>query len=143
MYKPKSYPFDLIGPVEIMWKTSSIDTSAPSQAKTTKPKGKQRQPQSKDTPLRALWLRCHPLIYDAIFSAIKYSVQAYLQLSQSTSKHKVEVDVADLRDQFNIFELVGPKSSQVIHGALTPVKDEVRDEFKQVCLLMSFFSDES
>lgn len=55
-------------------------------------------------------------------------------MAQSSSKKEVEIEVADLRDQFNIFELVGPKASQVIHGALTPVENEERDDLKKVCV---------
>ena len=42
-----------------------------------------------------------------------------------------EVEIADLREHFNIFEIVGPKSSQVIKGALKPVDDK-RADFKKV-----------
>lgn len=41
--------------------------------------------------------------------------------------------MADLREHFNVFEIMGPKSSQVIKGALRPVDDQ-RGEFRKVCL---------
>ncbi|EJC98842.1 POP1-domain-containing protein [Fomitiporia mediterranea MF3/22] len=135
MYKPKSYPFDLIGPIEVLWKADPNASSSPStsqsQASATQ-KDKQRQTSSQEVRVRTLWIRCHPLIYDEVMSTIKYSVQARLQMAQNSGNEDVEIEMADLRDQFNIFELVGPKSSQVIHGALTPVKDESRDEFKKL-----------
>ncbi|KAH8108673.1 POP1-domain-containing protein [Phellopilus nigrolimitatus] len=138
LYKPKSYPFNLIGPVEILWKPAvSVDNTLPGDAQTSnekqkssKVKAKQRKSLPKEASYRSLWVRCHPLIYDDVLSSIKYSLQAYLQRAQSTSNKEVEIEVADLRDQFNIFELVGPKSSQVIHGALTIANDENRDAFK-------------
>ncbi|KAL5501441.1 POP1 [Sanghuangporus vaninii] len=126
IYKSWSYPFDLVGPVEILWKT--ITSSSPQvQSESSKRRDNQRQKAS----IRTIWVRCHPVIYDAAVSAITYCVQAYLQEAQSASKKEINVEVADLRDQFNTFELVGPKSSQVIHGALSPVKSEEREEFKK------------
>ncbi|KAL5512825.1 hypothetical protein ACEPAG_3091 [Sanghuangporus baumii] len=126
MYKPWSYPFDLVGPIEVLWKTST-SSSPQVQSESSKKEDNQRQKAS----IRTIWVRCHPIIYDAAVSTITYCVQAYLQGAQSTSKKDINIEVADLRDQFNIFELVGPKSSQVIRGALSPVKNEEREEFKK------------
>ncbi|THH04517.1 hypothetical protein EW145_g5466 [Phellinidium pouzarii] len=110
---PKSYPFDIIGPIEILWKPISETSPVPAQAKSSKTKGRER----KVSPTHR--------------TLIKYSVQACLQIAQSSSKKEAEIEVADLRNKFNIFELMGPKSSQVIHGALSPTKDDNRDELKE------------
>ena len=45
---------------------------------------------------------------------------------------KFEVEIADLRESINVFEIMGPKSSQVIRGALRPLLGDERAEFKQV-----------
>lgn len=42
--------------------------------------------------------------------------------------------MADLREQFNVFEIMGPKASQVLKGALKPADDK-REDFKKVCVL--------
>lgn len=55
-------------------------------------------------------------------------------VATSQKKQESEVVLTDLRHQFNIFELTGPKSSLILKGALTPVEDEGREELKSVLL---------
>ncbi|KAI5123460.1 hypothetical protein M0805_008830 [Coniferiporia weirii] len=130
IHKPNSYPFNLIGPVEILWQPGFADIS-PKSAKAAGKQKEQRQTTSGHASHRILWVRCHPLVYDDVFHSIKSSVESRLQIAQTTSKNEVEIEVADLRNRFNIFELVGPKSSQVVHGALSPIKGDDRDELKK------------
>ncbi|KAF9230624.1 FAT domain-containing protein [Melanogaster broomeanus] len=42
-----------------------------------------------------------------------------------------EIEIADLRGSINAFEVMGPKSSQVIKGALSPAGGEDRVDFKK------------
>jgi len=44
----------------------------------------------------------------------------------------IDVEIADLRGQINVFEIMGPKSSQVLRGALNPVLQDQRKDFTQV-----------
>ena len=55
-----------------------------------------------------------------------------MEASESDDERRKKVEVVDLRGKFNIFELMGPKSSQVIKGALTPVPGDDREELNQV-----------
>ena len=83
-----------------------------------------------DTEIRSAWVKCHPSIFEDVRTAIHSTVKA--PLFKVPDGVKVDVEVADLRDCFIILELVGPKSSQVIHGALDPARIDERKEFKDV-----------
>lgn len=126
-YKPKSYPFDLIGPIEIIWQArESSATTSSTQANTSKGKEKAVN----NTEIRVVWIRCHPSMYEDIRTAIHSAVKA--PLYKVPDAKQAEIEVADLRDKFVTLELLGPKSSQVIHGALDPVKADERKELKDV-----------
>ena len=56
-----------------------------------------------------------------------------LQKRKEAGGKEEEIQMTDLRDRFNIFEIMGPKSSQIITGALKPIKEEMTREFKKVC----------
>lgn len=140
-YKPNMYPFELIGPVEIIWKSyhafnSLLKSSPPIDGNETGGgKGKQKEAQKSTTPRRTVWIRCHPLIYNDIMESMKLAVRDTVFAAQQEKK-TVKIEVADLRDQFNIFELVGPKTNQVIHGALKPVESDIGSEFKKVDVVL-------
>jgi len=53
----------------------------------------------------------------------------------------VEVEIADLRGQFNSFDLIGPKSSQVIRGALSITKGDNSAVKKQVRSITEILED--
>ena len=128
------YPFGLVGPVEVFWRSTS-GKEATGVSGEGNVKGKRKEAQQEASVAHATaWLRCHPLIYSDILACMRQTIKACVFAAQS-KKESVEIELADLRDQFNIFELVGPKSSQVIHGALTLMKDDKREELTQVGVL--------
>jgi len=116
-----SYPRDLIGPVTILWRpAASLDSD-----------GLARSP-------RTVWVVCHPSIFESAFRSLAVSSSFAVEASESDDKRRHKVEVVDLRGKFNIFELMGPKSSQVIKGALTPVFDDGLEEFNRVSPVLSF-----
>jgi ribonuclease P/MRP protein subunit POP1 len=120
LYMPNSYPYDLIGPITIIWRpTTSTDSGSPSYSP------------------RTVWIICHPSIFESAFRSLVVSSSFAVEASGSDSKRRPKVEVADLRGKFNIFELVGPKSSQVIKGALTPVLEENSEESNRVSAIHS------
>lgn len=141
IYEPRSYPFDLIAPISIMWRPlpgNSLGTTPPAKGSSKrKRKGKEREPTnagSQDS-VRIVWVRSHPAVFDYVFEALQKS--ASLTLADEKQRHKdldAELEIADLRNSVNVFEIMGPKASQVIKGALSPVADEDRQEFKKVHL---------
>jgi ribonuclease P/MRP protein subunit POP1 len=93
------------------------------------------QPESPDETTRTIWIRCHPTIFCPVLSTLRKAVSLTLDAMKKSSVHSqnsYSVEVIDLRDSINVFEITGPKSSQVIHGALTPVIASQKDEFKKV-----------
>lgn len=161
IYKPGSYPFDLIAPITVMWRPSPPVTndsvppkepglaaaSQPAQgtASTSKPKrkGKEKEqvaesspPSAADSP-RTVWIFSHPGPYIDVFAALGTSaslaIDAQRQSNASVPEtNTVEVEIADLREHVNVFEIMGPRANQIIKGALTPVVDDEREEFKKV-----------
>ena len=123
---PRSYPYDLVGPVTILWRpTAPLDSDDLA-----------RSP-------RTVWIICHPSIFEGAFRSLAVSASFAAEASESDHKKKHRVEVVDLRGKFNIFELMGPKSSQVIKGALTPVLDDKQVELNQVSPLLSFLAQTS
>jgi ribonuclease P/MRP protein subunit POP1 len=93
------------------------------------------QPESPDEATRTIWIRCHPLIFSPVLSTLRNAVSLTLDTLKKSPVHaqsSYSVEVVDLRDSMNVFEITGPKSSQVIHGALTPMIANQTDEFKKV-----------
>lgn len=92
-------------------------------------------PQSPDEEIRTVWIRCHPIIFSTVISTLKGAVSLTLDTlkkSPGRPQNSYSVEIIDLRESINVFEITGPKSSQVIHGALTPTIANHGDEFKKV-----------
>ena len=117
---PGSYPYDLVGPVTILWRpTALLDSNNLAYSQ------------------RTVWVVCHPSIFESAFRSLTISSSFAVEASESDDKRRHKVEVVDLREKFNIFELMGPKSSQVIRGVLAPVLDK-REELNQVSPVLSF-----
>lgn len=65
-------------------------------------------------------------------TAASFALEAAKQAGIPSDK-AYEVQIANLREHVNVFEIMGPKSSQVIKGAMKPVAEDTRDEFKNAC----------
>ena len=92
-------------------------------------------PESPDDKTRTIWIRCHPSIFSAVLSTLKNAVSLgldTLKKSPGYSQNSYSVEVIDLRNSINVFEITGPKSSQVVRGALTPTIANHTGEFKKV-----------
>ncbi|KAF8073840.1 NUC188 domain-containing protein [Lyophyllum atratum] len=160
IYKPGSFPFDLISPITIIWKalpSNSNSTVEPSEnavqqenapersdptrkrGMKTKGKGKSKEKEKEHTPAlppspettRVIWLRTHPSSYEDVLSSLQTSTSLALDAAKSENGgKKFEVEIADLRGQVNAFEIMGPKSNQVLRGALSPIPQDQRADFK-------------
>ncbi|KAK0221848.1 POP1-domain-containing protein [Armillaria fumosa] len=152
MYQSTLYPRSLIAPITIMWRpfTSSKPEAAeepeeistePSQRKRKrKGKGKGKEKVTKEIDIlpneetiRVVWIRSHPATHDEVFNALQTAASSVLDEinKESTSDQVVDVEIADLRGKVNIFEIMGPKSSQVLKGALQPIASDDRTSFKE------------
>lgn len=96
-------------------------------------KGKDKE-QPAEATIRTVWLRVHPTILSDALKTLRLAASTALddlrQLSQHAGK-EYTIEVANLRDAVNVFEIMGPKSSQVLKGALTPVEGQGK-EFNDV-----------
>lgn len=92
-------------------------------------------PESPDDETRTIWIRCHPAIFSTVLSTFKNAVSLSLdnlKKSPGHSQNSYSVEVIDLRNSINVFEITGPKSSQVVRGALIPTIANHTGEFKKV-----------
>jgi len=134
IYECKAYPFGLIGSTTIMWRPVNSQTgqcrfSVPQKDQRTTVEGQNTvSSEAGKNQSRTLWLRFHPLIFDDVTRELRKATSKVLaRLSDET-----EVEIADIREQVNAFEIMGPKSSQVLRGALTAVNGDDRPDFKMV-----------
>lgn len=148
VYKHARYPFALLGPMTIIWQPLSPECAPSSTAEPLarpgkekgkgKGKGKEKQtddsapPESNIGP-RVIWARCHPAIFEDVFESLRTSASHVLEQSKKKDPQlHAEIEIADLRGCINAFEIMGPKSSQVIKGALSPVGNDDRKDVKKV-----------
>ncbi|KAH8104719.1 POP1-domain-containing protein [Cristinia sonorae] len=138
IYKPGAYPFGLIAPVTVIWQ-SSKDTMHEEPGPRTVHKAKHpKHPnednlQVKSTPIRSVWVRVHPSIFTEVYIALQtaasYALDAAKAANGADSKVVLSVEIADLRERLNVFEIMGAKSSQVLKGALKPLFEKGRKDF--------------
>ncbi|KAK0487445.1 NUC188 domain-containing protein [Armillaria novae-zelandiae] len=150
MYQPTLYPCGLIAPITIMWRPFTRDkpeaaeepdeiSTEPTQAKRKrKGKGKEKVTTEIDIlpneeTIRVVWIRSHPATHDEVFNALQAAASSVLdEINQeSRSDQVVDVEIADLRGKVNVFEIMGPKSSQILKGALQPIASDDRTSFNE------------
>jgi ribonuclease P/MRP protein subunit POP1 len=143
LYEPGGYPFALIAPVTIMWRPTSnaireeSQVAAPLEGKSKK-NGKQQTSELPVAPLeelRTVWLRFHPSAQNEVLANLKTVASQILSKYKSNDSlaKDVNVEINDLKDRINAFEIMGPKASQVIKGALSPASHEKTEDFRKVC----------
>lgn len=157
LYKHKSYPYDLIAPMTVMWQPivqtsgkpaaeggaqSEEPTVSKSKKRRGKGKGKGKQ-KEQDTANpahshRKVWIRVHPSAVHVAHQVLRTTASYALDAVRTADPNRgeVEVEIADLREHVNVFEIMGPKSSQVIKGALKPTKENVGGDFLKVWVLV-------
>ncbi|KAJ7780582.1 NUC188 domain-containing protein [Mycena maculata] len=154
IYEPDHYPFGLIGPASIFWrpipapsKPQTLDVPQdPTQGPTTgsqkrgKGKGKGKDsaapPSDPDIVLRTVWIRTHPATSEKVFEVLRTSASLALDAARKaapdgTQNDELGVELEDLSGQINAFEIMGPKSNQVLKGALSPVSQDPREDFNK------------
>ncbi|CEL51735.1 ribonuclease P [Rhizoctonia solani AG-1 IB] len=94
IYEAGMWPRGLIGPAMALWRPESgVDSKATSKSAA-----------------RSLWIRIHPaMLQDALSS---------LKVASEQIPEEDRPEISDLSGDINAFELVGPRTNQVIHGAL-------------------------
>jgi ribonuclease P/MRP protein subunit POP1 len=156
IYGSESYPFDLISPVTVIWQPAQTEVATPDPTLVTasdqstaeksdslkrKRKKKAKGEENASDPLaeeqearRVVWVRCHPSGYNDVYTSLQHSASFALEFyKKPVNGGKTHtVDILDRRHLVNVFEIMGPKSSQVIRGALTPVSEDKRTEFREV-----------
>jgi ribonuclease P/MRP protein subunit POP1 len=115
LYEDGCYPYNLIGPASVLWKPIEISDTIDSPRVTD----------------RTLWIRCHPAMFTQAHAAIRKANSSLLQqektytasASNLKAPEKQNIAIADLRGDFNAFEIMGPRSSQVVAGILRLTKE--------------------
>ncbi|KAI8986191.1 POP1-domain-containing protein [Trametes punicea] len=136
VYHYNSYPHKLIAPATVLWRADATHLNgqqAQDPAGSNGPnnrKGKeQASPGDPQQLIRVVWIRVHPSVLVEAHQSIRAATSSALDAAKQAGR-LAEVEIADLREHFNVFEIMGPKASQVIKGVLKPVDDK-RAEFKK------------
>lgn len=153
LYKWHSYPLDLIAPIIIIWRPLSTDNTSPnhtdaektglSNHKKPSPKMKKDKATPPSIPIgksdpsikRTLWIRVHPSAWSEVWVTLKEACSNTLEEFRKEQKGNTEkdlesempeesIELVDLRSRINCFEIIGPKSSQVLRGVLTADHEE-------------------
>ncbi|KAG8931892.1 hypothetical protein FRC02_001977 [Tulasnella sp. 418] len=109
-YGAGTFPFQLISPITVMWK----------------PLGESGE--ENETNERVVWVRVHPASFQLVHEQLRKAISAALQALQSQegsepSAKRETIEIADLRNDINAFEIIGPRSNQVLAGALKLIKN--------------------
>lgn len=148
IYGYNTYPDQLLTPATILWHAEAVTSSASKaqtsadDGSTSKGKGKEKATATTSSDpehkIRTVWIRVHPAATAEAHRALRHAASFALDTVKQTGR-TVEVEIADLREQFNVFEIMGPKASQVLKGALKPVDDN-REDSKKVCVMRGCMS---
>jgi ribonuclease P/MRP protein subunit POP1 len=115
-----------------------------------KGKGKEQQPaapQATDESTRVVWVRAHPAHFDALFAALRDAASAVLaslavpvpavaatataapsgSAPAPAPAPEEHVELADLREQLLAFDVLGPRATHVLRGALRPAHGGAHD----------------
>lgn len=124
-----------------MWRalTPNKPSNAADAPKSKKGKGKGKEKEKElsqlpiDRDFRTIWIRFHPAVVDKVLSALSASTSQVLDILKQKGSI-VNVELANITGEVGIFEIMGPKSNQVLRGALSPVIAGMCDDFQRVCV---------
>lgn len=117
IYEASAWPKGLIAPATIIWRPGvSTEAEAPVETPSTPSE------LASSNSTRTLWIRVHPAALESAMTSLKTASE---QIHASN-----QPEITDLSGDVNSFELVGPRTSQVIQGALKLASSE--RQIKQV-----------
>ena len=119
-----------------MWQPLPEPTDPKGKGKGKEPSATGPIPESQQNTDRVVWLRFHPVSHSQVISALQAAASQYLAKKKAEGLEGIKIQIVDLKDQINVFEIMGPRASQVIRGALTTVPGDQRDDFKKVCKII-------
>ncbi|KAH8824939.1 POP1-domain-containing protein [Flagelloscypha sp. PMI_526] len=122
LYDHGHYPFNLLGPVSLLWRPHVEETSEKTAGTSTS-----------SAPNSTIWIRLHPSIFSLALRALKTGATQALHAASRASNEAptVEVEFTNLSNGLNTYEIMGPKANQVLKGALKPVSQDKRAVFAQ------------
>ncbi|KAL1711123.1 ribonucleases P/MRP protein subunit POP1-domain-containing protein [Schizophyllum commune] len=130
IYEFQTYPLALVSPASIIWQPRDSIPQKPVNMRQGKGKGKATTtaggtstPTNPAAEKRTLWLRCHADAFQWVFQILQRSVTFALDTYNKAhpDEPSQDVEIADLRGEVNIFEIMGPQANQVLRGALRAV----------------------
>lgn len=116
VYEDQTFPYGLIGPVDILWR-----------------------PVEQHLEDRTVWLRIHPSIYQPTMDLLRGLISSSNDEASSSSKvHQPSIVINDLRGEVDSFEVMGPKSARILRRILRLSKTEGKDKQKVSLRLVRF-----
>jgi ribonuclease P/MRP protein subunit POP1 len=118
----------------VIWKPQAQPTTQPIDKKG---KGKATNEISSPSDTRSVWVRFHPSVFMEVFEILKEAASRTLQnyKEQNGDMPEAVLELINMQGLLNVFEIMGPKASQVIKGVLTPVNTGKRPTFAEVCFI--------
>jgi ribonuclease P/MRP protein subunit POP1 len=111
LYHDQTFPYGLIGPVEVIWNAEEQHLSE-----------------------RTIWIRLHPSIHEETMAIFEFLISLQGdgngEASTSTAGRSSAVKLADLKDKIDSFEIMGPKSARILRRILRLSKTEGKDKAK-------------
>jgi hypothetical protein len=85
-----------------------------------------------------VWIRIHPAGYSTAFDALNKSAGIVSRSAEGVNGTSTSVvEVIDLRNEINAFEISGPRSNQLIWKTLTLVPGTASKEQEQVMYMIA------
>lgn len=123
LHRYREWPAGMIGPAEILWRPRPPST-------TSDRKGKRKQvgnPVEDDVgQQKHLWIRIHPAIFDETYQNLVKAITSYYQRPEARALDRGSgIEMKDVRGSMNSFEIMGPRSIQILQGILDVCRSEV------------------
>lgn len=74
----------------------------------------------------------HPAAFDSAKKTLEQAASKVLATQGGLPASELSIEIKELRNQVNAFELSGPQSSRILWQVLSIIKKEDRKEVKQV-----------
>ncbi|KAG8967748.1 hypothetical protein FRC05_001927 [Tulasnella sp. 425] len=106
IYQTAAFPFGLICPCTLIWRpynTAAEDIET-----------------ARSAAARVVWFHVHPAAFLDVHAAVQTAASHAIA---DCKRQGSEIEITDLRGSINAFEIMGPRASQVLTGALKVTKD--------------------
>jgi ribonuclease P/MRP protein subunit POP1 len=109
LYAKQSFPYGLLGPVDVLWR-----------------------PAEKHINTRTVWLRIHPSIYQQAFELLNALIRKPDNIASSSSSNprQTSIEINEVGSELDSFEIMGPTAARILRRILRLSKTEGKDKMR-------------